>query len=362
MEVFKVKAKKIIKWIFLTLIFIFVSLSFLKVMTYIMKPPDEPLFNIAGFYGEEKNSLDMVYIGGSACITYWEPLRAFEQEGIASYNFAASTPQAELYKTMIKEVLKTQNPEVIVIDARTFQYREKDAPPDEVHYRNAITGMPLSINKIEFIHENVEKYLDEDDTSYYFDIIKYHRDLSDAEINDQVKMIFNQYKNPIKGFRFVVRHQKQNRIVNNTKKEVPVAEETEKILIDLLEYCKTTDCNYLFVVSPYVEQEGHKQTFNYISKIINEYGYDFLDANDYYDKMDLNFNIDFYNPTHVNIFGADKYTDFLCEYLIENYNLPDRREDENYQEWFDLLDNWHAQVNSTKSQIKQLIKESLSQQ
>ena len=203
MEVFNLKARKIIKWIFLILIFIIVSLSFLKVMTYIMKPSDEPLFNIAGFYGEEKHTLDMVYIGGSACLTYWEPLRAFEQEGIASYDFAASTPQAELYKTMIKEILKTQKPEVIVIDARTFQYREKDATPKEVHYRNVLTGMPLSINKIEFIHENVEKYLNEDDTSYYFDIIKYHRDLSEAEIDDQVKMIFNQYKNPTKGFRFV---------------------------------------------------------------------------------------------------------------------------------------------------------------
>lgn len=351
------KAKKIIKWIFLTLIFIFVSLSFLKVMTYIMKPPDEPLFNIAGFYGEERNSLDMVYIGGSACITYWEPLRAFEQEGIASYNFAASTPQAELYKTMITEVLKTQNPEVIVIDARTFQYREKDAPPDEVHYRNALTGMPLSINKMEFIHENVEKYLGEDDTSYYFDIIKYHRDLSNAEINDQVKMLFNKYKNPTKGFRFVPKVEAQEKIINNTDKRTPVAKETEEILIDLLEYCKTTECNYLFVVSPYSELEKHKECYNYISDIVTQYGYNFLDANDYYDEMDLNFNTDLYNSTHVNILGADKYTDFLCKYLKENYNLSDRRENENYQEWFDLLDNWNKQVENTKNTIKTLLKE-----
>ena len=92
-------------------------------MTYIMKPSDIALNNIAGFYGEEEDSLDMVYIGGSACYVYYEPLRAFEQNGIASYNFAASTPQVELYKMMIKEILKSQEAEVIVIDARTLQYR-----------------------------------------------------------------------------------------------------------------------------------------------------------------------------------------------------------------------------------------------
>ena len=322
-----------------------------------MKPSSVDLKNIAGFYGEEKNSLDMVYIGGSATFVYYEPLRAFERQGITSYNFAANTIQPELYKTMIKDILRRQKPEVIVIDARAFQYREKDQPPTEVAYRNVLTGMPLSINKIEFIHENVEKYLNEDDAPYYFDIIKYHRNPEKIRVNDQIKMAFNMYENQLKGFHFIPKVEEQKKIVNNTDVKTPISEETEKILIDLLEYCKTTDCNYLFVVSPYVEQELHKENFNYISEIINQYGYNFLDTNDYYNEMKLNFKTDLYNYSHVNIFGADKYTDFLCEYLIENYNLPDRRKDENYQEWFDLLDNWHKQVESTKAQITKLIEE-----
>ena len=351
------KAKKIIKWIFLIIIFILILLLFIRVLTYIMKPSNVNLNNIAGFYSEEKNSLDMIYIGGSAAFVYYEPLRAFEQEGIASYNYASNTIQAELYKTMIKEVLKTQNPEVIIIDARAFQYREKDKPPTEVAYRNVLTGMPFSLNKLEFIYENVEKYLKDGKASYCFDIIKYHRDLKGESINNQIKMAFNMYKNQLKGFYFVPKVVKLTKIENNTKKKNSVAEETEKILIDLLEYCKTTECNYLFVVSPYVEQEEHKENFNYISEIINKYGYDFLDANEFYNEMNLNFETDLYNDAHVNIFGADKYTDFLTNYLKNNYNLPDRRGDEKYQSWFDLLDDWNKQVDSTKAEINKIIQE-----
>ena len=350
-------AKKIMKWIILTIVFLLIVLLFIKITTYIMKPNNSDLYKIAGFYGEEKNSLDMVYIGGSAAFVYYEPLRAFQNEGIASYDFGSNTIQPELYKTMIKEVFKRQTPEVIIIDARAFLYREKDQPPTEVAYRNVLTGMPLSISKIEFIHNNVEKYLHEDDTSYYFDIIKYHRNPEKLKINDQIKMAFNMYKNPLKGFYFVPKVEEQNKIVNNADAKTPVDAETEKILIDLLEYCKTTNCNYLFVVSPYVEQELHKENFNYISEIITRYGYDFLDSNDYYDEMRLNFETDLYNYNHVNIFGADKYTDFLCKYVIENYNLPDRREDENYREWFELLDNWNKQVDDTKAEINKLIEE-----
>ena len=357
MEVFKLKAKKIRKWSFLIIIFILISLLFIRVITYIMKPINENLNNIAGFYGEEKNTLDMVYIGGSAAFVYYEPLRAFEQEGIASYNYAANTIQPELYKTMIKEILKTQKPELIIIDARAFQYRGEEKPPTEVAYRNVLTGMPFSLNKIEFIYENVGKYLKEGKASYCFDIIKYHRDLKGASINNQIKMAFNMYTNPLKGFFFVTKVAKQTKAENNTDKKTPIAEETEEILIDLLEYCKTTECNYLFVVSPYEEEKLHKENFNYISEIINQYGYNFLDANDFYDEMDLNFETDLYNDGHVNIFGAEKYTDFLIDYLQSNYNLSDRRKDPKYQSWFDLLDDWNKQVDSTKTEINKLIEE-----
>lgn len=345
------------KWVILICIFIIISFYFFKILTYMMKPDNIDLEIIAGFYGEKKNSLDMVYVGGSAAFVYWEPLKAFETNGIASYNFGANTVQPELYKTMIKEILKTQKPELIVIDARAFQYRDQDQKPTEVAYRNVLTGMPLSINKINFINENVKKYLNEDTVSYYFDIIKYHRDTKDIEINNQLKMAFGTFKNENKGFYFVPKVAMQKKIDYETDLKMPVTTETENILIDLLEFLKTTDNKYLFVVSPYIEQEGHKENFNYISEIINNYGYDFLDANDYASEMSIDFDTDFYNSNHVNILGADKYTEFLTNYLLENYDLPNRKEDSNYKEWFELLNEWNLKVNETKQTIKNKIEE-----
>lgn len=352
------KIKRILSWTILIFIFIIISFSFIKIITYIMKPSSVDLENIAGFYGEKKNSLDMVYIGGSASFVYWEPLRAFEKNGIVSYNFGANTIQPELYTTMIKEIFKTQKPELIVIDARAFQYRDDGQPPSEVAYRNVLTGMPISINKIRFIYNNVKKYLNEEDcTSYYFDIIKYHRELEDLNISNQIKMCFNTYKNKNKGFYFVPKVEKQ--IIPNPKTDnkTSVATETETILIDLLDYISTTDCNYLFVVSPYIEEVAHKENFNYIADIIEKYGYNFLDTNDYYDEMKINFDTDLYNYAHVNIFGADKYTDFLIQYLQENYDLPNRKNDEKYKDWLELLPEWNKKVKQLKNIINILLEE-----
>lgn len=354
------KIKDILKWLILIIIFIIVTFLFFKIVTYMMKPASVDLNNIAGFYGEKKESLDMVYIGGSACFVYWEPLRAFEKEGIASYNYAANTIQVELYKTMVTEILKTQKPKLIILDARALQYRENDKPPEEVVYRNVLTGMPASLNKFEFIHNNVKRYLGEEEKveEYYFDIMKFHRDTKGMTIDNQIKMAFGNYENNIKGFYFVPKVEKmpENKKYDTTEK-ISVDEETEKILIDLLEHLKTTDCNYLFVVSPYIEQEEHKKVFNYCEEIIKNYGYDFLDSNDYYEEMGINFDTDFYNEAHVNIFGAEKYTDFLASYIKQNYNLPNRKEE--YTDWVELLPEWNKLVEEDKATINELIGEGI---
>jgi len=348
------KRKKILQWIVLIVMFLIISFYFIKIVTYMMHPIDINLENIAGLYGEKKNSLDMVYIGGSACHKYYYPLRAFENDGIASYNYSAASMQPELYIMMIKEILKTQKPELIVIDARAFQYRKETLKEEqdylEVAYRRVLTGMHMSKDKAEFIENNIgnNKYLEDNKVSYYFDLIKYHRDTKENAINDQIKMAFNLYQNQYKGadLTSVVEMQPINERYNMKEKE-PITNTSEKILIDLLRYIKTTDCKYLFVVSPYMEQENEKKNFNYIEKIINEWGYNFLDTNDFYEELNINFETDFYDHAHVNVWGAEKYTDFLGKYIERNYKLPNRKEE--YQDWNNLLPNWNEQVRKIKS-------------
>jgi hypothetical protein len=325
-------------------------------LDYLMKPRSIDLSNIAGFYGEEKKSLDMVYIGGSACFVYWAPLKAWEDKGIASYSFAADTIQAELYSYLVKETLKYQDPKVIVIDARAFQYRDVDQPPTEVAYRNILTGTPLSLNKLLFVEGNVKKYLKEDPLSYYFDLIKYHGASGHNSISEALSMMTNNFHHELKGFFFIPSVVKMQKYNFETNVETPVSTETTKILDDLLAYLKTTRHKILFIVSPYLETKEHKENFNFVERKVVAAGFDFLDANEYYNEMNLNFDTDFYNNSHVNIFGSEKYTAFLENYLIEKYKLPNRKSNIDYaKKWDVLLDNWHSRVNATKDVINSLI-------
>lgn len=359
MEVFNMSDSKknlisVLKIICFALVFVFVFLT----LTYIMRPINANIKNIAGFYSEEDNTLDMVYIGGSAAFVYWEPLKAYEEYGIASYNYAFNSVQAETYIYSIKEVLKTQNPELIIIDARAFQYRDdQEKGPNSPFYYNFTTSLPFSWNRFNYIENTVPKYLQEDTLAYHFDIMKYHTRNDIFDFKTSIKMMLGIYRNEYKGFDFYPWVGSIERQDFQTDKETPISNETKEILDELLSFMKTVDTKFLFVVSPYSMSVNDKQNFNYIQKIIEETGYPFLDANEFYDEMNLDFDTNFYNVNHVNIFGAEKYTEFLADYLKENYDLPDRREDPTYESWDDLLGNWHKQVNVTKEEINKLIKE-----
>lgn len=324
------------------------------------KPDNYNLEHIEGFYSERDNSYDVICIGGSATFVYYAPLKSWEDHGIVSYDYAADTVQPELYKTMIKEVLKTQKPKLIVIDARAFQYRDKDnldsQPPDEVSYRNTLTGMRLSQSKIEFINQNVGTQIEDKKLSYYFDLIKYHDNIVQFNSNN-IKMMLGKYKDPNNGFYFVPKVEKIEQYDFKTDKKKAVSNDTESIIIDLLDYIDSTGIDYLFTVSPYAEKKEHKITFNYVQEIIEGRGYKFIDCNEYTEQMGLDYLTDLYNENHVNIFGAEKYTDYLNQYILENYSIPNRKDDVNYSFMNAYLCDWKNDVEKTKSKITKLIEE-----
>ena len=51
---------------------------------------------------------------------------------------------------------------------------------------------------------------------------------------------------------------------------------------------------------------------------------------------------------HLNLTGARKVTRYLGNYLKENYELPDHREEQSYREWNAEADRFFAAIGQTK--------------
>ena len=63
---------------------------------------------------------------------------------------------------------------------------------------------------------------------------------------------------------------------------------------------------------------------NQAEKIIENYGFDFINLERDYEKAGISFETDFYNDDHLNIYGAQKLTDYWGKLLSENYSVTPR--------------------------------------
>lgn len=322
---------KSILFLFLFIILLFMLFSKL---TYLFRNTNDDRLNMIGIQNE--NNLDVIYVGGSSTFVYWEPLKAWNDCGFTSYNYATNSQELVAPKYYIKEALKTQNPKLFVVEMRSFLYCEESV--HEAGLRNGADGMTwYSANRWRYIYNYLKNHNADDNIdvfSYYFDIAKYHTNLSNLSNPVAWKYSDNSEGCDSKGFRWVDAWNCLEPPVDYlTDDRGDVPQKCIDILTDLLDYCDEQNLQVLFVLSPKYVGAAEMKQYNTLGDIIESRGYKFLNTNKYYDEMSFDFSTDVYNEHHVNCYGAEKYTQFLEEYIVSNYDLPDNRGNESYSSW-----------------------------
>ena len=87
---------------------------------------------------------------------------------------------------------------------------------------------------------------------------------------------------------------------------------------------------------------------NYIMDEVKDYGYDVFNGMLYADEMELLGSEDFRDPDHMNLGGANKFSYYFADYLAENYNLPDHRNDSDYETWYEDYNTWASEVDNVE--------------
>ena len=348
--------------------------SFIPI-SYMVRHVNENRKNFAGFYNEKENTLDMVYVGGSACFLSYQPLRSWNKYGFTSYNLAHNSPTPQSIKYYMEEAEKTQNPQLFLVDLRPFQYGENPGwdkkykiMETESYIRNGADSMKYSYTRYKLINESVK---DKEKRLYYhLDFFKYKSRLqtllskillseSKKDINNLVEFDYMDNEEDIrtKGYQFADKTAKRKFTDFSNVTEIGTLDhEVHQKFIDLLEYCKEKEHKVLFIVHSYLQAKSHKIRYNYMKEVIEQYGFDFLNTNDYYKEIGLDYSKDFYDNNHTNVFGAEKYTDFVAKYIDEKYNLPDKRGDEAFSDWNTCYDEFVVKTEKSKKAINKLIK------
>ncbi|MCQ4635260.1 hypothetical protein NE619_00755 [Anaerovorax odorimutans] len=299
------------------------------------------------FYAEKENSLDGIYLGSSAANRFWNAPLAYNETGIAVFDLATSGQPMVLYKYLIEEAEKTQDPKVYIMELR--EVTESLDKIEEVGIRRATDSMHFNLNRIKAINaavdyaEGWDNGVDTEKLNYYFPIIKYHGRWQGGDLTTKDLLQLNRMQET-KGF-FVskarsLKQEPQKPPVYTTQTE-PLYKEAEELLNDLMDYCDTLDAEVLFVFSPYSEQVAEEVgRINQTVKLVQERGYEVINFNtkEMNEELGIDWSKDCYDPRHLNMLGSEKYTKYLAEYLAEHYDLPDHRGDKDYESWDEAYD------------------------
>ena len=202
---------KVLKEIIAGVAFLLVFTLLLSILTLVYYPKwkaNTTHGQMAGFYREPKNSLDVILLGSCNMYTSFSPVLLYDEYGITSYGMTCPDEELSTSYYYLKDALKRQKPKVVVVEALFFT-----APNDqkrEKYNRFALDYMPLSLNKIQaaaalagresrFMQQYDETAADSLLTfmSYLFPLLRYHS-RTDLSAEDLTFFLSDNVSNPNK--------------------------------------------------------------------------------------------------------------------------------------------------------------------
>lgn len=311
-------------------------------ISYMLKDPlAHTRNNLGGYYELDKDSLDVVFVGTSGSFSAFSPMTAWEKYGFASYNFCTNVMGTNCMANAVHEAMKTQSPELLVIDVSPFAvfHRTNLMPEHEIRYNT--DGYRYSWDRVKLILDAVPDT--QDKIPYIFDLVKYHT----YTLNWQ--NYFGTYHFVAKGYNALTWITADP--PTQTEKREELAPEFEEDMDKLLAECNRQSVpNVLFICYPYGDY-ADLAIINYIQDRVEAAGYPFLNCERIWDEFGLDCQRDYCGAMHFNIYGAEKITSVLGEYLKTTYDLPDRRDDPAYKSWSEDLDIYRRDVKTQKAAV-----------
>lgn len=273
---------------------------------------------VEGFYEEEKDSLDFVFVGSSQMFTSVVPAVLWEEYGITSYDFGANEQPMYLSYYYIKEALKYQDPKAVVLEVsycNTAEYTHEGV----LHIN--LDDLKMGPVKLEAIFDIIpagERW------PYLFELAKYHDTWADLD-KTSLQYLTADKHNPYKGYTpSLDGHADGGEFDEEIAKVTKVSELAElsvtymKKIIDL---CNEEGVDLLFLKTPN-DQIEKQPDYNAVALLAEEYGIPFLDLNQ---QME--------GQLHNHVFHAETITKRIGDWLTSLYEVEDKRELPEYAVW-----------------------------
>lgn len=261
----------------------------------------------ASVSAEKKNTIDMLVAGDSESYTSVSPMDLWDRAGIAAYDCGQPGQRIQETYYILKTAFRTQSPKLVLFETNTM-FRDP----------GFLKNVQLSLTE---------------PLAYHFPVIKYH---------NAWKALFDGPGGPkksYKGFEIrdkVVSYEGDEEYMKETKDKAQIPEVVRIYMEKIKRLCEKNGADLLLVSAPSPKNYNYKK-HNSLEEYARENNLPYVDLNMKFRDIGIDWKLDSYDRgDHLNISGARKVTAYIGQYLADNYDLPDRRNDDGWREWDDL--------------------------
>ncbi len=300
-------------------------------------------------YYDDPTDHNVVFIGDCELYENISPVYLWENYGINSY--VRGSAQQLIWQSyyLAEETIALEHPDVIVFNVLSMKY---DEPQNEAYNRMTLDGMKWSKSKVNSILASMTE--DESFIEYLIPVLRYHSRWSDLN-SDDLEYLFDRNQVSFNGYYM--------RVDVKAAEDVPegkaladyqFGDNAYYYLDKLTELCKENDVQLILVKAPtlypYWYDEWDEQMEEYAAANDLPY-YNFLDCQD---EIGIDWSTDTYDGgLHLNLSGAEKMSDYFGQILVDEFNVPDRSDEAELQEyWSGVIDRYEAEIERQTTNLE----------
>ena len=301
----KTGSKKIGRWIEI-FAFLLIFAGVLWGMSYLIDPVrlNQPEMAVArdrhvvAALAEEPNSSDVLVVGDSEAMVLVSTKILMDEAGISSYNCNQLGQRTSETYYFLSKLLEEQNPKVMILETNVIT--QDTTFNTEVHLSYNATMQEV------------------------FPIMRYHSNWR-RKFGLEEPPEYNAYR----GFEeiYVVDPYSGEEYMAETEDRYSVNPIAMFYLDEVRKLCDEKGIEIILVSSPSAINFNYAK-HNTMQDYADKYGLEYIDFNLLQDEIGLDWSNDTGDAgDHINVYGTEKTTRYLMNYLNENYDLPDHRED-----------------------------------
>ncbi len=289
---------------------------------------------IQEYYDEPRKDFDVIFVGDCEVYENFSPAVLWEEYGISSYIRGSAQQLIWQSCCLLEETLSYDVPDVVIFNIQSLQYSE---PQSEAYNRMTLDGMRWGPAKVKSIMASMTG--EESFVEYLFPLLRYHSRWDELTAED-VEYMFRHPKVSHNGYYMRV----DVKPAEDVPEGKPLADyrfgdNAWQWLDRMDELCREKGTQLLLIKAPSLYPAWYDQWEEQVEAYAEEHDLPYINFLELQEETGLDYSTDTYDAgLHMNLSGAEKLSRWLGKYLQENYDLEDRRGEE------DLAACWDAKI------------------